>query len=74
MLLTWMAFRGKFPRAEPLHFLDGDLWLLTVDFYGSRVTRSSGKRRNWGLWRGVGNFGMVEPRDAAPYNQERRRI
>jgi hypothetical protein len=22
MLLTWMAFRGKFPRAEPLHFLD----------------------------------------------------
>ena len=24
MLLTWMAFRGKFPRAEPLHFLDGD--------------------------------------------------
>jgi hypothetical protein len=25
MLLTWMAFRGKFPRAEPLHFLDEDL-------------------------------------------------
>jgi len=25
MLLTWMAFRGKFPRAEPLHFLDADL-------------------------------------------------
>ena len=24
MLLTWMAFRGKFPRAEPLHFLDED--------------------------------------------------
>src|ERR1035441_3959135 len=33
MLLTWMAFRGKFPRAEPLHFLD-------CDFLGVSVVRT----------------------------------
>src|SRR5665811_191406 len=40
MLLTWMAFRGKFPRAEPLHFLDPDLGPTTrrlSHFRGTRV-------------------------------------
>lgn len=39
MLLTWMAFRGKFPRAEPLHFLDADLGPAWVHFTGSGVKR-----------------------------------
>jgi len=65
------------PVAQPTFWASsqsGTLGLLTVDFHGSRVARSSGKRRNWGLWRGVGNFGMADPRDAAHYHQERRRI
>ena len=38
---------------------EADLGFLTVDFCGPRVTRSSGERRNWVLWRWVGNLGMV---------------
>jgi len=67
------------PGTAELHVSPNRTSGLTVAFYGSRVTRSSGKRRNWGLWRGVGNFGILT-HGMRPftirthYNRERRRI